>query len=116
MWAMQGARSKEIGEGLNQWVREQGRTSILCADASRANQSEYLRIWCERRGVKLEFSPPFHHASIDFVECFNQTLLHRIQRMRVENRRNFKTMVAKAMRVCNETPLDRTWELPYQLG
>ena len=67
-WAMEGVGSKEIGEGLNRWVRENGRPEVICADASTTSQSKDLHLWCERRGVSLEFSPPFHHASIEFVE------------------------------------------------
>ena len=52
-----------------------------------------------------EYSPPYHHASIGFVERFNQTLLNRLRRMWAEEPRYFARMVERAVEIYNDTPL-----------
>ena len=56
-------------------------------------------------GVTQEYSPPYHHASIGFVERFNQTLLNRLQCMWAENPRYFAKIVENAVKIYNDTPL-----------
>lgn len=80
-WACKGAGSREIILGLDQWVRDRGVPRVLCVDFAQATRSHELKKWCQERGITQEFSPPYHHSSIGFVECFNQTLLNRLRRM-----------------------------------
>ena len=79
--AFRNAKSREIIVGLEHWVKGRGDPRVLCIDVARATQSQELRNWCKGRNVPQEFSPPFHHASIGFVERFNHTLLNRLRRM-----------------------------------
>ena len=65
----------------------QGTPSVLCSDVCKAMQSRELQRWCMQEGVTQEYSPPYHHASIGFVERFNQTLLNRLHRMWAEEPR-----------------------------
>ena len=104
-WAMKGAGGKEILEGLRQWVRDKGKPSVVCSDVCKATQSRDLQQWCDRERVVHEYSPPYHHASIGFVERFNQTLLNRFRRMWVEQPRYFANMVQRAVEIYNETPI-----------
>ena len=71
MWVTKGTRAQAIGDGLNRWEKQYGRPKVICSDAAQTNRSRMLKEWGDRRGVKLEFSPPFHHASLGFVERFN---------------------------------------------
>ena len=61
---VKGPGAKEIGEGLNLWERKYGRPELICCDAVQANRSKAIREWGDKRGAQLEFSPPFHHASL----------------------------------------------------
>ena len=79
--AFRGADSREITEGVGNWVKLGGCPRVLCADVAQATQSDDLRSWCKERGIIQEFSLPYHHASIGFVERFNQALLNRLRRM-----------------------------------
>ena len=107
--------AKEVGKGLNKWVAMHGRLEVICADASKTNQSEQVRQWCQRRGVGIEYSPPYHHESIGFVERFNQTLLNRFRRMWADSPRDFPRLVREAVRLYNETPLDVGWGSPIDI-
>ena len=55
-----------------------------------------LKAWCKEKGVLQEFPPPYHHASIGFVEHFNQTLLNRVRRMWVDSPKLFAEKVRKS--------------------
>ena len=62
-----------------------------------------------------EYSPPYHHASIGFVERFNQTLLNRLRRMWAEEPKYFAKIVERAVGIYNNTPLsslDESRETP----
>ena len=78
-WATTGAGGADIVRGLEKWVATQGVPSIVCSDVCKATQSKELQGWCGRRGLTQEYSPPYHHASIGFVERFNQTLLNHLR-------------------------------------
>ena len=99
------AGGADIVRGLKKWAQVQGVPSILCSDVCKATQSKELRQWCTQEGVKQEYSPPYHHASIGFVERFNQTLLNRLQRMWAEEPRYFARTVEWAVEIYNNTPL-----------
>ena len=114
-WAFRGAGSREIIRGLEWWVRSRGCPQVLCADVAQATRSRELKNWCKDRGVRQEFSPPYHHSSIGFVERFNQTLLNRLRRMWVEDPKAFAEKVERAVRVYNETPRSGTIDSPEQL-
>ena len=77
-WAVQGAGGVEIVGGLKRWVQGKGVPSVICSDVCKATRSKELQRWCIEAGVKQKYSPPYHHASIGFVERFNQTLLNRL--------------------------------------
>ena len=104
-WAVTGAGGKEIVGGLRKWVQTQGTPSVLCSDVCKATQSKELQQWCTQMGVTQEYSPPYHHASIGFVERFNQTLLNRLRCMWAENPRYFAKVVENAVEIYNDTPL-----------
>ena len=104
---VKGTGAREVGEGLNRWERQHGHPRVVCSDAAHANRSKAIQEWGRMRDVKLEVSPPFHHASLGLVERFNQTLLHRIRKMWLEEKKDFKGIVRRAVRVYNETPLSR---------
>ena len=91
--------------GWKKWVQIQGTPSILCSDVCKATQSNELRRWCEKEGVKQEYSPPYHHSSIGFVERFNQTLLNRLRRMWAEEPRYFAKIVERVVEIYNSMPL-----------
>ena len=57
-----------------------------------------------------EYSLPYHHSSIGFVERFNQTLLNRLRRMWAEKPRYFARMVERAVEIYNDTPLSSSEE------
>ena len=104
-WAVKGAGGKEITGGLEKWIRARGTPSVICSDVSQATQSKDLQLWCAGKGVTHEYSPPYHHASLGFVERFNQTLLNRLRRMWAEHPRNFAGLVERAIEIYNETPM-----------
>ena len=85
--------------------QEHGTPSILCSDVCKATQYKELEKWCAQEGVTQEYSPPYHHASIGFVERFNQTLLNRLRRMWAEEPKYFARTVERAVNIYNETPL-----------
>ena len=92
-----------------------GAPSVLCSDVCKATQSKELQRWCAQEGVTQEYSPPYHHASIGFVERFNQTLLNRLRRMWAEDPRYFAKTVERAVEIYNDTPLsspDESKETP----
>ena len=60
--------------------------------------------------MKQEYSPPYHHASIGFVERFNQTLLNCLRRMWAEEPRYFARTVERAVEIYNDTPLSSSEE------
>ena len=96
--------------GLKKWTATQGTPSILCSDVCKATQSKELQRWCVQEGVTQEYSPPYHHASIGFVERFNQTLLNRLRRMWAEEPRYFAKTVERAIGIYNDTPLSASEE------
>ena len=104
-WAVRGAGGAEIVGGLKRWVQGKGVPSVICSDVCKATQSKELRRWCVEAGVKQEYSPPYHHASIGFVERFNQTLLNRLRRMWAESPKYFARMVERAVDIYNDTPI-----------
>jgi len=104
-WATTGAGGADIVRGLKRWAATQGVPSILCSDVCKATQSKELQGWCLQEGVTQEYSPPYHHASIGFVERFNQTLLNRLRRMWAEEPRYFARTVERAVDIYNNTPL-----------
>ena len=105
-----GTGGADIVQGLKKWTATQGRPSILCSDVCKATQSKELQRWCVQEGVTQEYSPPYHHASIGFVERFNQTLLNRLRWMWAEEPRYFAKTVERAVRIYNETPLSSSEE------
>ena len=114
--AFKGAGSREIIIGLEHWVRVRGRPKILCADVAQATWSREFRAWCKEKGILQEFSPPYHHSSIGFVEHFNQTLLNQLRRVWAEEPKLFADKVKKAVEIYNHTPrsnmvgsLDNIW-------
>ena len=109
-WATIGAGGADIVRGLKKWTATQGTPSILCSDVCKATQSKELRRWCVQEGVTQEYSPPYHHASIGFVERFNQTLLNRLRRMWAEEPRYFAKTVEQAVGIYNDTPLSSSEE------
>ena len=52
-----------------------------------------------------EYSSLYHHASIGFVERFNQILLNRLQCMWAENPQCFAKIVKNVVEIYNDTPL-----------
>ena len=83
----------------------QGTPSILCSDICKATQSKELQRWCVQEGITQEYSPPYHHAFIGFVEQFNQMLLNHLRCMLVEEPKYFAMMVERAIKIYNDTPL-----------
>ena len=114
-WMVKGIGAREVGEGLNRWERQHGRLRVVCSDTVQANRSKAIQEWGRMRDVKLEVSPPFHHASLGLVERFNQTLLHQIRKMWLEEGKDFKGIVRCAVQVYNETPLSRRLGSPMRL-
>ena len=105
--AFRNARSREIIVGLEHWVKGRGDPRVLCADVAQATRSQELRNWCKGRNVSQEFSPPYHHASIGFVDRFNQTLLTRLRRMWIEDPKHFLVKLEQAVEIYNHTPRSR---------
>ena len=88
---------------------------MLCADVVQVTRSRELKAWCQDREILQEFSPPYHHSSIGFVERFNQTLLNRLRRMWVVHPKAFAEKVSRAVQIYNETPRSTTVGSPEQL-
>ena len=87
VWAMRKAGGKEIIEGLWRWTRTRGTPSMICVDVCQATQLKELQQCCANKGVTLEYSPPYHHASLGFVERFRQTLLNQLRKIWAEHPR-----------------------------
>ena len=74
--AFKNVRSRKIIVGIEHWVKSRGCPWVLCTNVAQATRSHDLRTWCNGRDILQEFSLPYHHASIGFVEHFNQMLLN----------------------------------------
>ena len=101
--------------GLEHWVKSKWCPRVLCADSAQATRSQELKVWCRGKNILQEFSPPYHHASIGFVERFNQTLLNRLRRMWAESPKYFSAKVEQAVDVYNHTPRSREIGCPENL-
>ena len=88
---------------------------MLCADVAQATRSSELKTWCKERGIIQEFLPPYYHASIGFMERFNQTLPNRVRRMWVESPKLFVEKVEIAVAIYNHTPRSREVGSPTSL-
>ena len=100
-----GAGGAEVVGGLKRWVQGKGVPLVICSDVCKATRSKELQRWCIEAGVKQEYSPPYHHASIGFVESFNQTLLNRLRRMWAKSPKCFARVVERTVDIYNDTPI-----------
>ena len=110
--ATTGAGGANIVRGVREWMMTGGGGRLLFCVLAFARPCSLKSCGSGACGgaVIQEYSPPYHHSSIGFVERFNQTLLKRLRRMWVEEPQYIVKTVERAMRIYNDTPLSSSEE------
>ena len=68
------------------WIRWAGAPKVLRVDSSGGHMSQFMKDWCELRGIRLSIVPRGAHHSLALVERH-----HQVRRERLAIYRNLRT-------------------------